>query len=428
MLGMENNYHWPFAASSISQQLIKLSLRMMVGSYLFLLAIAKWLGPNKVEINKGEQLDILLTGSFDADNWLLSHIYPLANSVECSRVILVTDYAVPSIHKVEVVKPFSLLTKLFGVVPSRLITFFWIGIRRKPKIVGGFHLLFNGLVSLLTAKCIGARSMYFCVGGPTETLYGGRSENRLFRKLEHPDPVLTDWLVKAVSSFDQIITMGSYALKFFQERGVVSRFNIVSGAIDTKKFFPSSGKKDFDLIIVARLSPVKCIDLFLQIIAQLKTEYPAITAAIVGDGPLFSELRILSKKLDIEKNVVFLGHQKNVEKWLRKSKIFVLTSSSEGLALAMMEAMMCGLPAVVPNVGDLDNLVMNGVNGFLVKGRNPHAFATRINELLIDEKTNDSFSLAASLAAQKYRPETITILWNTVLVNLKSNSTLIDKR
>jgi len=395
---------------------------MMVGSYLFFLAIAKWLGPDIKEINKGEHFDILLTGTFYADNWLLSHICPLANSEECSRVIIVTDYAVPPLYKVEVVKPFALLTRVFGVVPSRLITFVWIALRRRPKIVGGFHLLFNGLVSLLTAKCIGARSMYFCVGGPTEVLYGGRSENRLFGKLEQPDPVLTNWLLKAVSSFDQVITMGSSAIQFFRERGIRTHFNIVSGAIDTEKFYPTSNVKKFDLILVARLSPVKCIDLFLQIIFQLKSTIPAVSVAIVGDGPLLEELQLLAKNLNIEGNISFLGHKKNVEEWLRKSKIFVLTSSSEGLALAMMEAMMCGLPAVVPHVGDLDNLVTNNVNGFLIAKRSPQEFAARIQELLMDEKKLHSFSMAASLSTQQYRPEIVTTLWSDILANLKSTT------
>lgn len=411
-----------YKQSYIIQQLIRLVLRILVGCYLLLLSIAKVFGPSQKEIHQEEQFDILLTGTFYADNWLLSHICPLANSKECSRVILVTDYAVPQLHKVEVVRPFKMLTRLLGLVPSRLITFIWIALRERPKIVGGFHLLFNGLFSLLAAKCIGARSMYFCVGGPTETLHGGRSENRLFGKLEKPDPLLTHWLLKAVSSFDQIITMGNRAILFFQEKGIQTHFNVVSGAINTSKFFPSSEDKIFDLILVARLSPVKCIDLYLQVVNQLRLRFSTLSTAIVGDGPLLDELRYLSKKLGIEKNVVFLGHQKNVEEWLRKSKIFVLTSSSEGLSLALMEAMMCGLPAVVPQVGDLDNLVKDGHNGFLISGRSAQQFVDRIQELLIDDKKLSSFSINASTSGQKYRPETVTLLWNKILSNLKSYS------
>lgn len=384
-----------------------------------MLAIAKKLGPSKKDINKEERLDILLTGTFYADNWLLSHILPIARSRECSRVIIVTDYPVPSLRNVDVVRPFPLLTRFLGSVPSRLITFFWTGLRRKPEVVGGFHLLFNGLMAALLAQCIGARSMYFCVGGPTETLYGGRSENRLFGKLEQPDPLLTVWLIRAVSSFDQIITMGSRAKDFFESRGVKSQFDVVSGAIDAGRFFPSLSERKFDLILVARLSPVKRVDLLIEIVKKLKLEFHNISVAIVGDGPLLNELMILSKDLKVEDNIVFAGHQKNVEEWLRKSKIFVLTSSSEGLALAMMEAMMCGVPAVVPNVGDLDTLVENGVNGFLICDRSVQNFVERIRELLIDEDKLHSFSKAALASTQKYHPSTVAAQWDEILLNLK---------
>lgn len=404
---------------TISQNFIKIWLRMIVGSYLMLLATARALGPPKKNISDLDSFNILLTGTFYADNWLLSHIRPLANSKECSEIILVTDYPAPPLHKVRIIKPYKWLSLAIGPVPSRLITFFWIGLIKKPKIIGGFHLLFNGLLSALIASCIGSRSMYFCVGGPTETLYGGKSENRLFGKLQQPDPTLTEWLIKAVSSFDQIITMGYRAIQFFQERGVHTIIDVVSGAIDVNKFYPSQKEKEFDLILVARLSPVKCVDLFVRIVHVLQFKFPEISAAIVGDGPLLGDLKALSIELGVHDHISFLGHQKDVENWLRRAKIFVLTSSSEGLALAMMEAMMCALPVVVPHVGDLDTLVKNGLNGFLIEGRSPEEFATPIEDLLVNAPKLESFSREASSSAKRYHPDIVTKLWDDILGKLK---------
>ena len=59
----------------------------------------------------------------------------------------------------------------------------------RPDVIGGFHLLVNGLLACLLARLSGARSLYFCVGGPAEVLDGGLlSENRIFGRLQHPDP------------------------------------------------------------------------------------------------------------------------------------------------------------------------------------------------------------------------------------------------
>ena len=64
-------------------------------------------------------------------------------------------------------------------------------------MVGGFHLLLNGLAAALMARMVGARSLYFCVGGPAEVLYGGiLSENRFFEKLKVPHASIERILTK----------------------------------------------------------------------------------------------------------------------------------------------------------------------------------------------------------------------------------------
>ena len=121
--------------------------------------------------------------------------------------------------------------------------------------------------------------------------------------------------------------------------------------------------------MTGRLVEIKRIDVFLQAIKSMVQRIPDISAVIVGDGNLRDQLQGMAVDLGVDCHVTFVGHQENVETWLRKSKIFVLTSDSEGLSLSMMEAMMCGLPAVVSNVGDLGDLAKNGVNGYLVPRR-----------------------------------------------------------
>jgi glycosyltransferase involved in cell wall biosynthesis len=123
----------------------------------------------------------------------------------------------------------------------------------------------------------------------------------------------------------------------------------------------------------------------------------------------------MTSELGIAKNITFVGHQKNVEAWLRKAKVFVLTSDSEGLSLALMEAMLCGLPAVVPLVGDLDELVEDGINGYLVAERTPEAFAKRLHDLLTDESRLARFSEAARRSAKRYEIGATVQLWDKIL-------------
>jgi glycosyltransferase involved in cell wall biosynthesis len=140
-----------------------------------------------------------------------------------------------------------------------------------------------------------------------------------------------------------------------------------------------------------------------------------VSAVIVGDGQMRTSLEMMTRELGIADNVRFVGHQANVETWLQDSKVFVLTSDSEGLSLALIEAMLCGVPAVVSHVGDLGDLVDEGVNGHLIRERLALVFAARVLELLQDNERRQRFSRAARSAAVRFDIEVCAQAWDRVL-------------
>jgi len=364
--------------------------------------------------------DILLTGTFYSKNWIDSHLYPLAQSKYCNFIKIVSVFPIQESDKIKVIYPAKFLRKTIGNVPARMLTFMWVGIRQRPAFVGGFHLLFNGLAAAFLGKIIQAQSIYFCVGGPAEVLGGGiSSENRLFAKIKNPDTLLENQLINAVKYFDLIITMGTRAEKFFRKNGVERDIYVVSGGIDSIRFSPSDELHDIDIITVGRLEPIKRFDLFIKSLAEIKKTCPAVKAAIIGHGSLVSELKNLTIELNLEDNILFPGAQENVEEWLQRSKIFMLTSDSEGLSLAMMEAMMCGLPAIVSNVGDLGDLVDDGKNGFLITQRTPIAFASAALKLLSSSACLSNFSAQARKSAEQYGKEETICRWDTIFENMQ---------
>jgi glycosyltransferase involved in cell wall biosynthesis len=80
---------------------------------------------------------------------------------------------------------------------------------------------------------------------------------------------------------------------------------------------------------------------------------------------------------------------------LLRSKILVQTSVAEGLSIAVAEAMGCGTPVVVSDVGDLADLVENGVNGWRVEREDLEAYTERIIQLLREEETWRALSARA---------------------------------
>jgi len=379
------------------------------------LAIARLIGRRRRPISSNG-CEIMLTGRFDSDNWILAHLKPLAASKECSRMWMISTNPVPALPKVVAIYPPKLLIKVLGVTQARLLTFLWVAMRKRPHIVGGFNIMVNGIVAVIVGRLVGARSMYFCVGGPPEIRDGGiHSVESLFTKMETADAVVESRLLRMVAESDMVITMGTRAISFFRDKGIDTDFHVVSGGIDPIRFQPAIETPSYDLILTSRLVSIKRIDVFLQAVWHITNKFPAVRAVIVGDGKLRDELHSISVDMRIERNVSFVGHQDNVESWLQKSKIFVLTSDSEGLSLSMMEAMMCGLPAVVSDVGDLSDLVDNGINGYLVPRRSPEVFADRLIELLLDKQKLKAFSNAARQSALRYTTEATTEKWDRIL-------------
>ncbi len=391
-------------------------IRTFLVSYHGCVAIAGFFGRRPKAVAADEPVEILLTGTFYSDNWLNAHVAPLAASSKCRKLLLVTTFDAAPSDDVEVVAPPKWLRKVIGGVPSRLMTFMWVALRRRPAWVGGFHLLLNGLIAQLVARFAGSRALYFCVGGPMEVLGGGIwAENRLFCRLETPDAKVEASLLKAVRRFDLIITMGTSAAQFYRDHNVTSRCEVVSGAINAERFNFANDSRDFEFILVARLSPIKRIDHYLRAIVIVAKDHPNTRAAIVGDGELCVALESLATELGIADRVEFLGHQSDVGAFLNRSKAFVLTSDSEGLALSLMEAMTCGLPAVVSNVGDLGDLVTDGENGFLIDERTPEHFAAGMSKLIEDEARWAEFSQNARTSASKYETPTVVSRWDEIL-------------
>jgi len=388
---------------------------------LIAIRVAGWIGRKRRPIGP-DGCEIMLTGRFDSDNWILAHLGPLSASKQCKRLYMVSTNPVPDLPRVMALYPPKWLIRVMGATAARLLTFGWAAIRRRPHYVGGFHLILNGITAAIVGRLAGARSMYFCVGGPAEIQDGGvHSEDNPFAKMETVDPVVENRLLRIISRFDAIVTMGTRAVTFFQDRGINTEFHVVSGGIDSRRFHAEEETvRSIDLILTGRLVPIKRMDVFLHAVRNLAERIPNVHATIVGDGKLREELERMATALGIERNITFTGHQNDVQAWLQRAKVFVLTSDSEGLSLSMMEAMMSGLPAVVSDVGDLADLVEDGVNGYLVPRRSPELFADRLVELLSDEAKLASFSQAARQSAMRYETQATIERWNGILAGFRA--------
>lgn len=392
----------------------RLGLRAFTWTLYSLLVVARTFVP--IGRNPGKPVTILLTGTFYTEQWLATHLRPLALSPGVAHVTMVASRPVPDMENVTAVYPSARMQKLLGEVASRSLVFIMTALRGDHDVIGGFHLLLNGMFAAILARLLQRRSMYFCGGGPREVLGGGyTTENRLYGRLDAPDPRIEKLLLKFVQHINLTVCMGTSAVQFFREQGVTSPMVIVPGGFPTQEFFPASGDAEYDFVLVGRLSEVKQVDVFLDAIARVASKHPEVRALVVGDGPDKNALEAQADALALDEQVTFAGWQEDVASWLRRAKVFVLTSSSEGLSQALLQAMMCGLAAVVSNVGDLGDVVVDGQNGYLVDNIDAETFAACFQQLLEDAELLAQFRAAALESTLVYHVDEVADAWAPIL-------------
>jgi glycosyltransferase involved in cell wall biosynthesis len=131
---------------------------------------------------------------------------------------------------------------------------------------------------------------------------------------------------------------------------------------------------------VGRLVRAKNFDTLLRAVAMARLAVPDLGLWIVGDGDEGPALRQLCKELQLASTVRFCGERRDIGNWLHAADVFVLSSTSEGLPISMLEAMATGLPAIVSDVGALPELVALSGAGRTVPVRSVEGLAQAIVE------------------------------------------------
>lgn len=128
---------------------------------------------------------------------------------------------------------------------------------------------------------------------------------------------------------------------------------------------------DSDIVIVstAMFYPVKRVDRLVEAFGVLARDKDNVRLLLVGAGSEYTRIIgiVNTFETDIIKRINFLGFQENIPDFLQASEIYVLSSDSEGLPLACLEAMSCGLINVVTDCGGTSEIIKDGWNGFLTE-------------------------------------------------------------
>lgn len=178
---------------------------------------------------------------------------------------------------------------------------------------------------------------------------------------------------------DRFVCVSEEVAALSRAQGVApGRIRTVLNGIDLDRFRFVGPDPAGPVVTVARLSPEKDIANLVRAVAITAGRAPNLRVEVAGGGPCLEDLDRLADELGVADRIAFLGNIQDVSAVLRRARLFVLSSRSEGIPLSVLEAMARGLPVVATRVGGLPEVVVDGVTGRLVPPEEPCAMSEAI--------------------------------------------------
>lgn len=173
---------------------------------------------------------------------------------------------------------------------------------------------------------------------------------------------------------------------------------------DARKTIASVGRLDIHF---------KRQDLLFEAFAEIAHEFPEYKIVFYGDGKDRDSLELMAKDLGIDQRLLFLGKVSNVAERLVKEGLFVMTSDSEGMPNALMEAMALGMPVISTDCepGGARALIDNGVDGLISKRSDKEDLVNSLRTLLSDSGLQKCIGMRAKRKMETFNPDIISNMW-----------------
>lgn len=195
---------------------------------------------------------------------------------------------------------------------------------------------------------------------------------------------------------DLITSDGVNSNEEIEKMGVTrDKVSLISHGVDTNNFSPiykdnnlreQLGIYDAPAIIsTRRMSSIHDVETLIKAVPIVLKEIPNAVFIVIGDGEQKHNLVNLAESLNVKNNIRFIGSVTHTElpKFLASSEIYVSTSISDGgIAVSTLEAMSCGVPPIITNVGDNVKWIKDGKNGFIFETKKSEELALKIIFLL----------------------------------------------
>lgn len=178
------------------------------------------------------------------------------------------------------------------------------------------------------------------------------------------------------------------------------------------KFNKFTDLKEENIIFVGRLHECKKVDSLIKIFSKLENKKCKLI--IIGDGEEITKIKNLIRELKLENRVQLLGYldQKEIANYLVKSKVFCMTSLTEGLPMVLLEAMSYGVPCIAFDTqSGVKDIIDNNINGYVIFDRNEEEYIKKLDKMLNNKKLLTNMSKNAINKAKSFSEKEIVKKW-----------------
>ena len=256
----------------------------------------------------------------------------------------------------------------------------------------------NNFMTVVTTMFTSTRSVVSVVGEAKEEYPG-----KLMRGLANFLFPLADGIV-----------LQTERSKFFFNKKIQRKAVILPNSLNPAFIKPRyEGIRDKRIVAVGRLDANKNHEMMIRAFAALWDKYPEYTLTIYGEGELRPFLEGLVQQLGISERVFLPGVIPDVADRIERAALFLLTSYSEGVSNALIEALASGLPVIstdVPSGGTVE-LIADGENGLIIPTGDLRALEEAMDKMLGDPVYADSLGREAAKIQKRLAPERVDRQW-----------------
>lgn len=271
----------------------------------------------------------------------------------------------------------------------------------KPDVIVSF-IGKNNIMAILTSLGMGISVAVSVRGEPGEEYYNG---------------VLRFLARNLFRLADGVILQTKRCMEFFP-KGVRKKAIILKNPVNPVFFRePYRGEREKTIVAVGRVDENKNHEMLIQAFAGIADEFPEYRLIIYGDGDKRSDLLKLTRELKLEDRISLPGNIDNVADAIYKTRVFVLSSNTEGMPNTLIEAMISGLTVVSTDCpcGGPAELIVHGVNGLLSPVKDVNAMKENLQYVLNDLHRADEMAHEASKTSDIYDVNKVYLEWERYL-------------